>query len=408
MVRQSATGGLLADRRTADGDRPDDRYVPLGRRHHRRRLVPAGTSGAGNAPTALRRRSHDGVRRRGSCGAGGRDQDPAVAGAITTLSTDLPAYSGVVQEANFSERQANYPLAAAYLTEANNLMRTGILPAAALVYGTEVKRLADDQGNAASTWLTVLAALGFFALLAALVVAQRWLSGRFHRTWNVALAGATALVVVFGSLGRGRAPHAEFGCGVGREQRISAGVDLHGRPDPRTARPGRRRVDSSHPRLGHVVSEGLRLDGGGLEGPPGRESGAKPRERPIRAAAIGTHALRMGRLLVGPPAGPPCRLVRRPHERSGAGLGSRFPRPARRLRRPQRRTGDRDRWFAGHVRDHDVWGRVRPATGWSGGSPWARSWSLPWCCSASAPVWRSTDEGAPPDLARGSEVRDGS
>ena len=124
--------------------------------------------------------------------------DPAVAGAITTLSTDLPAYSGVVQEANFSERQANYPLAAAYLAEANNLMRTSILPAAAQVYGTEVKRLADDQGNAASTLLTVLAVVAFVALLAALVLAQRWLSGRFHRTWNVALAGATVLVVVLG------------------------------------------------------------------------------------------------------------------------------------------------------------------------------------------------------------------
>ncbi len=124
--------------------------------------------------------------------------DPAVAGAITTLSTDLPAYAGVVQEANFSERQANYPLAAAYLAEANNLMRTSILPAAAQVYGTEVTRLADDQGNAASTLLTVLAAVAFVALLAALVLAQRWLSGRFHRTWNVALAGATVLVVVLG------------------------------------------------------------------------------------------------------------------------------------------------------------------------------------------------------------------
>jgi hypothetical protein len=124
--------------------------------------------------------------------------DPAVADAITTLSTDLPAYSGVIQEADFNERAANYPLAAAYLAEANNLMRTGILPAAAQVYGTEVKRLAHDQSNSASTWLTVLAAVAFVALLVALVLAQRWLSGRFHRTWNVALAGATVLVLVLG------------------------------------------------------------------------------------------------------------------------------------------------------------------------------------------------------------------
>jgi hypothetical protein len=124
--------------------------------------------------------------------------DPAVGAALTTLSTNLPAYSGVVQEADFNERAGNYPLAAAYLAEANNLMRTSILPAAAQVYGTEVKRLAHDQSNAASTTLTVLAVVAFAALLAALVLAQRWLSGRFHRTWNLALAGATVLVVVLG------------------------------------------------------------------------------------------------------------------------------------------------------------------------------------------------------------------
>jgi hypothetical protein len=124
--------------------------------------------------------------------------DPAVGAAVTTLSTDLPAYSGVVQEANFNERAGNYPLAAAYLAEANNLMRTSILPAAAQVYGTEVNRLADDQSNAASRSLTVLAVVAFFGLLAALVLAQRWLSGRFRRTWNIALAGATVLVVVMG------------------------------------------------------------------------------------------------------------------------------------------------------------------------------------------------------------------
>ncbi len=165
--------------------------------------------------------------------------DPAVGTAITTLSTDLPAYSGVVQEANFNERAGNYPLAAAYLAEANNLMRTSILPAAAQVYGTEVKRLADDQGNAASTSLTVLAAVAFVALLAALVLAQRWLSGRFHRTWNIALAGSTVLVVVLG-LWAGVALFAEnFECGVGRTQRLSTSVDLHGRPDPCPARPCR-------------------------------------------------------------------------------------------------------------------------------------------------------------------------
>ena len=57
--------------------------------------------------------------------------DPEVAASLETLSTDLPVYSGIVQDADFNERQGFYPLAAAYISEANNLMRSSILPAAA-------------------------------------------------------------------------------------------------------------------------------------------------------------------------------------------------------------------------------------------------------------------------------------
>jgi hypothetical protein len=122
--------------------------------------------------------------------------DPEVAASLETLSTDLPVYSGIVQDADFNERQGSYPLAAAYISEANNLMRSSILPAAATVYGTEGSRLADDQSI--SPLLAILAALAFLGLLVLLVVAQRWLSRRFHRTWNVALAVATVIVLALG------------------------------------------------------------------------------------------------------------------------------------------------------------------------------------------------------------------
>lgn len=124
--------------------------------------------------------------------------DPGVAASLETLSTDLPVYSGIVQDADFNERQGFYPLAAAYISEANNLMRSSILPAAATVYGTEGSRLADDQSQGVSPLLAILAALAFLALLVVLVLAQRWLSRRFHRTWNVALAAATVIVLVLG------------------------------------------------------------------------------------------------------------------------------------------------------------------------------------------------------------------
>jgi hypothetical protein len=130
--------------------------------------------------------------------AQGAGSDPGVVGALQTLSTDLPVYTSIVSEANFNERQASYPLAAAYLAEANNLMRTNLLPAAALVYATESRRLASDQDHAVSIWLALVTICAFLSLLGALVVTQRWLSRRFNRTWNIALAAATAIVLGIG------------------------------------------------------------------------------------------------------------------------------------------------------------------------------------------------------------------
>jgi hypothetical protein len=127
--------------------------------------------------------------------------DPELATSLRTISTELPVYAGIIQQANVNERQAFYPLAAAYLSEANSLMRTFLLPAAAQVYSTEARRLQGDQNRAVSPWLAVLAILVLVALVAALIAAQFRLSRHFRRTWNVALAGATILVLVLGTWG---------------------------------------------------------------------------------------------------------------------------------------------------------------------------------------------------------------
>ncbi|HUE05817.1 MAG TPA: hypothetical protein VMP41_00190 [Acidimicrobiales bacterium] len=127
--------------------------------------------------------------------------DPALATSLRTISTELPVYAGIIQQANVNERQAFYPLAAAYLSEANNLMRTSLLPAAAQVYGTEARRLQGDQNRAVSPWLAVLAIVALVALVGALIAAQYRLSRRFRRTWNVALLVATILVLVLGAWG---------------------------------------------------------------------------------------------------------------------------------------------------------------------------------------------------------------
>ena len=84
------------------------------------------------------------------------------------------------------------------MAEANNLMHTTILPAASQVYAQERSQLVADQSNASSPWAVVVVALLFVLLLSGLVLFQRWLSGRFRRTLNVALVVGSTLAFVAG------------------------------------------------------------------------------------------------------------------------------------------------------------------------------------------------------------------
>jgi hypothetical protein len=128
----------------------------------------------------------------------GAGSSPVVTASIGTLAVYLPKYTGLVETATFNERQGYYPLAAAYLAEANNLMRKALLPAATQLYQAEGQALATDQSDAVGLALVVVAVLFLVALLVSLIVVQRWLRARFRRTVSVPLAVATALVIVLG------------------------------------------------------------------------------------------------------------------------------------------------------------------------------------------------------------------
>ncbi len=120
-------------------------------------------------------------------------RSPELAGPLSTLSGQLPVYTGLVETARTHNRQGN-PVGAAYLREASDLMRSKLLPAAEGLYQVEtgnVMRDLDDAG--ALPWLELL--LGS-ALLAALVAAQRYLSRKTNRTFNVGLLWASAACVV--------------------------------------------------------------------------------------------------------------------------------------------------------------------------------------------------------------------
>lgn len=120
--------------------------------------------------------------------------DSQLARSIRTLSVDLPIYSGLVETARANNLQG-FPVGAAYLDEASNLMRTALLPAASGLYQTELRRLRDDQSGAtAVVGVAIAAALGIL-VLAAGVALQLWLRRRFSRLVSPPLLVAMAITV---------------------------------------------------------------------------------------------------------------------------------------------------------------------------------------------------------------------
>ncbi|WP_433274062.1 hypothetical protein ACQPZF_20690 [Actinosynnema sp. CS-041913] len=120
-------------------------------------------------------------------------RSPELSAALSTLSGQLPVYTGLVETARAHNRQGN-PVGAAYLREASNLMRSQLLPAARELYRVETGNVVRDLDDAGSLpWLElVLGAL----LLAALVMAQRYLTRMTNRLLNVGLVAASVACVV--------------------------------------------------------------------------------------------------------------------------------------------------------------------------------------------------------------------
>lgn len=127
-----------------------------------------------------------------------RAQDsPSAARAIAAIAAALPVYSGLVEAARANNRQG-FPVGAAYLRQASELMRARILVAAGQLYRAQARRLGDHQA-AATRWGGLASAL--IAIVFALIVligAQVSLARRTRRVLNARLLAATAVVVVLG------------------------------------------------------------------------------------------------------------------------------------------------------------------------------------------------------------------
>lgn len=118
---------------------------------------------------------------------------PAAAEQVDILSRQLPVYTGLVETARANNRQG-FPVGAAYLREASELMRSTILPAAQTLYEVDTERLQAEQDDATGfPWLTTVLVL---ALVAALVTTQVYLKRKTNRVFNVGLVVSTAAVGV--------------------------------------------------------------------------------------------------------------------------------------------------------------------------------------------------------------------
>jgi hypothetical protein len=116
---------------------------------------------------------------------------------LAILSTGLPLYSATVATAEEEYRQG-HPVATAYLSEANYLMRSALLPAATSLDAVEQARLASDDSAATRSGLLALALGLLFFVLVVAVWTQIEMSRRFRRLINFGLALTVVLVLVVG------------------------------------------------------------------------------------------------------------------------------------------------------------------------------------------------------------------
>jgi hypothetical protein len=135
---------------------------------------------AATALTSAARRTRD----------GGRSADD-----VRQLSSGVAQYAALVATARADNRQG-LPIGASYLSAAANLNRDRLLPLADDLFKRAAQEVDDGYDAAAATGWRVLFALLLLGTLGTLIAAQRYLSRRTHRTFNLPLLGATVVTAV--------------------------------------------------------------------------------------------------------------------------------------------------------------------------------------------------------------------
>lgn len=125
---------------------------------------------------------------------GHRVQGSREPAAISAIGAALPVYSGLMETARANNRQG-FPVGAAYVRQASELMRGKMLPAAGRLYASESQRLADHQRTGTTPDGVIALLLAGACLLAVLLRAQIFLAQRTHRRLNVPLVCATVVLI---------------------------------------------------------------------------------------------------------------------------------------------------------------------------------------------------------------------
>ena len=127
----------------------------------------------------------------------GSTSDAAV---LAKTNQVLAQYAGLMESARANNRQG-FPIGAAYLRQASNLLRTEALPALAQAVAVEQTRITKAYSNAARAENVLVAIL--VLAVAVLLFVQVWLSFKTRRLLNTNLVAATAIVIVGGVIGIG-------------------------------------------------------------------------------------------------------------------------------------------------------------------------------------------------------------
>jgi hypothetical protein len=120
-----------------------------------------------------------------------------VAVSVKALGVDVPIYAGIVQTAVANNRQG-FPVGAAYLAEANNLMRATMLPAATALDAAAAAELDHDNNAATSSAPLVITFVLLGLTFVGLLILQVRLARRFRRLLNLPMLAATVAVIAVG------------------------------------------------------------------------------------------------------------------------------------------------------------------------------------------------------------------